>query len=316
MKVRGWLPLPRRGLAVSAFSSASPWPRLKSPDRKIGGFFSSPPPQRTAGSASGPHAPRPSLRSGTQDTPAAPVPSLVPRSELQRNAALLRGRSFLAQPRRGCPLRFLATPGASCGGAPAPPPPPAGRAARSRPLRASPRLRRSAPPVPSLRCGLRGALAAPAAPGPPSAPLRAPAASLWLPLLCSGCPLGLAWAAGSPLPSVSRAACSCPGGQGAFASLRPLWWLRPPGLCRLSAAARPAPAALRLRPCPVASSAIAGSFSPAPPRPAAPAGGSGGPGASWLGGCLFPVSFAPPKVPAAGSGCGFPGLFTFPKLLT
>jgi hypothetical protein len=39
--------------------------------------------------------------------------------------------------------------------------------------------------------------------------------------------------------------------------------------------------------CPVARSAIAGSFSPAPPRPAAPAGGSGGPGASWLAGCAF-----------------------------
>ena len=227
------MPLPRRGLAVSAFSSACPWPRLKSPDRKIGGFFSSPPPQRTAGSASGPHAPRPSLRSGTQDTPAAPVPSLVPRSELQRNAALLRGRSSLAQTPAGvCPLRFLATPGASCAGAPAPAPPPPGRACPLPPIRAAPRLLR--PPgiaLASLRAP--AVRATPAA--PPPHPLRCglPPLALWLPLLCSGAALGFAGAAGPPLARPLRASWRQLPRRGAGSRKRLLWWLRPPALCGL-----------------------------------------------------------------------------------
>jgi hypothetical protein len=39
MKVRCQFPLPPGGLAVSTFSSASPWAGLKSPDREIRGFF-------------------------------------------------------------------------------------------------------------------------------------------------------------------------------------------------------------------------------------------------------------------------------------
>jgi hypothetical protein len=209
---------------------------INSPDRKVGGIFSSPPPQRTAGSASGPHAPRPSLRSGTQDTPAAPVPSLVPRSELQRNAALLRGRSFLAQPRRGCPLRFLATPGAyACGppsGAPRAAPCGPGRPRRfAGPVRRlRPRFARRARP-PSLPPGslarppLRPRFAAgsggsrcPRSPAAPSAPLRAPAACALVALALLRVGFGLRVGRRVPparAPSGLRGGCFLAGGQAA-----------------------------------------------------------------------------------------------------
>jgi hypothetical protein len=320
MKVRGQFPLPPGGLAVSAFSSASPWAGLKSPDREIRGFFyprsanslrscapllshplrlfhefatlmrstgsaaplrslrslaplagaaapsllrssprtlplaaatplparpvlpmrAAPPPSRrllgVQGTASlagsllryglRPPLLRPPHKCGGQcpgprgyrlPPQPPPQPQLLPpsslRQEQQRNAALLRGRSFLAQPRRGCPLRFLATPGAyACGppsGAPRAAPCGPGRPRRfAGPVRRlRPRFARRARP-PSLPPGsfarppLRPRFAAGSGgsrcPPQPRRPIRSAAGSR---RLRSGCPCsapGRLWASRGP----------------------------------------------------------------------------------------------------------------------
>lgn len=237
MRVRGWFPLPPGALCYHKSMG-----RIKSPDRKIRGFYyprsdltaqagacAPAPPPAAVGSVPGPG----NFGYASAPTRAAALVSGKPTPRASRYAALLRGRSSLAQPPAGgCPLRFLATPGASCAGAPAPAPPPAGRAARQRLPRASPRLFR--PPgcaLASLRAS--AVRATPAAPVPPSAPLRAPAASLWLPLLCSGGPLGFAGAAGPPPARALRASgplASTPGGKGASLRSAPFGWRSPPGV--------------------------------------------------------------------------------------
>ena len=206
---------------------------VKSPDRKIGGFFH--PLHHSAPLA----AHRGPMPLGPRFAPALRAPPLRPflRSSLARNSkgmrALLRGRSSLAQaPAGACPLRFLATPGASCAGAPAPAPPPAGRARPLPPIRAAPRLLRP-PGVALAPLRAPAVRATPAA--PPPHPLRCglPPLALWLPLLCSGSALGFAGAAGAPHARPLRASWRQLPRRGAGRRKRRLCWLRPPALCGL-----------------------------------------------------------------------------------